>query len=47
MVVTQTLNVDLGNYSPALGTAQRLGNGNFNFDSGDQNALSAPFWASL
>jgi hypothetical protein len=36
MVATQTLNVDMGNYSPALGTAQRLNNGNFNFDSGDQ-----------
>ncbi len=38
MVVTQTLNIDLGNYSPALGTAQRLDNGNFNFDSGAQGS---------
>ena len=28
------LNADLGQYSPALGAAQRLGNGNYHFDVG-------------
>jgi hypothetical protein len=34
------LNADLGVYSPALGSAQRLGNGNYHFLSG--NLLSGP-----
>lgn len=42
-VVTQTLNVDLGNYSFALGVAQRLSNGNYSFTSGFQTASGPPF----
>ena len=34
MVATQKLNVDLGNFSGALGSAERLPNGNFVFTSG-------------
>jgi hypothetical protein len=34
MTATQKLNVDLGNYSSALGSAERLPNGNFVFTSG-------------
>src|SRR5262249_9734425 len=36
MTATPVLNADLGNYSPALGAAQRLSNGNFSFTSGIQ-----------
>src|SRR5262249_4928927 len=36
MTATLLLNADLGNYSPALGAAQRLSNGNFSFTSGFQ-----------
>ena len=32
--VALTLNYDLGTYSPAIGSAQRLANGNYSFDSG-------------
>lgn len=46
-VVTQTLNVDLGNYSQAVGSAQRLANGNFNFDSGDQGAPPTIFGQAI
>jgi hypothetical protein len=46
-VVKQTLNVDLGNYSPALGTAQRLDNGNFNFDSGHQTSSLGTFGQAI
>lgn len=34
MVATQTINVDLGAYSNAVGTAQQLPNGNYNFTLG-------------
>src|SRR5262245_4487775 len=34
MTATPVLNADLGNYSAALGAAQRLSNGNFSFTSG-------------
>jgi arylsulfate sulfotransferase len=34
MTVNLTLNVDLGNFSVALGSAQRLSNNNFHFDIG-------------
>lgn len=34
LTVDQVLNVDLGTYSSALGSAQLLSNGNFNFTSG-------------
>jgi len=33
---TLVLNVDLGNYSAELGTAERMPNGNYSFDSGSQ-----------
>jgi hypothetical protein len=36
MTATLVLNIDLGNYSDALGAAQRLPNGNFFFTSGRQ-----------
>jgi hypothetical protein len=36
MTATLVLNADLGNYSSAVGSAQRLSNGNFSFDSGWQ-----------
>ena len=34
-IATLELNADLGGFSPALGSAQRLGNGNYQFLSGD------------
>jgi hypothetical protein len=36
MTVTLVFNADLGNYSDALGSAQRLSNGDYSFDSGRQ-----------
>ena len=36
MTATLVFNVDLGNYSSAVGEAQRLSNGNYSFDSGYQ-----------
>jgi hypothetical protein len=36
MTATLVFNADLGNYSDALGSAQRLSNGNYSFDSGRQ-----------
>jgi hypothetical protein len=36
MTATLLVNIDLGNYSSALGAAQRLSNGNFSFTSGFQ-----------
>ena len=33
-VATLVLNADLGTYSPAVGSAQQLRNGNYHFDSG-------------
>jgi hypothetical protein len=36
MTATLAFNGDLGNYSDALGAAQRLSNGNYSFDSGRQ-----------
>jgi hypothetical protein len=36
MTATLVFNVDLGNYSDALGAAQRLSNGNYSFTSGRQ-----------
>lgn len=38
MTATLVVNIDLGNYSGALGSAQRLSNGNYSFDSGFQGA---------
>ena len=37
------LNADLGIFSLALGSAQRLGNGNYHFDAGFEAAPGAPF----
>ena len=39
--VNFVLNADLGNYSPALGSAQLLSNGNYEFGSGVVNSLAA------
>jgi hypothetical protein len=36
MTATLVFNADLGNYSPAVGEAQTLSNGNYSFDSGYQ-----------
>ena len=36
MTATLVFNVDLGNYSPELGAAERMPNGNYVFDSGSQ-----------
>jgi len=36
MTATLVVNLDVGNYSPELGTAERLPNGNYVFDSGSQ-----------
>ena len=36
MTATLVFNADLGNYSDALGSAQRLANGDYSFDSGRQ-----------
>jgi hypothetical protein len=38
MTATLEVSVDLGNYSSALGSAQRLSNGDYSFDSGFQGA---------
>jgi hypothetical protein len=38
MTATLVVNVDLGNYSGAQGSAQRLSNGDYSFDSGFQGA---------
>jgi len=42
-VVTQTVNLDLGNYSGVFGSAQRLANGNYSFSSGNQSVPPPPF----
>ena len=39
-LVTLSLNADLENYSPALGSAQLLSNGNYEFGSGIVNSLA-------
>ncbi len=44
MSATLTLNVDLGGFSSAVGSAQRLANGNFYFDSGRQMTLSGQIY---
>jgi hypothetical protein len=46
MTATLVFNVDLGNYSPALGAAQLLSNGNYDFTSGRQ-APSETFGQSI
>ena len=47
MIATQKLNVDLGNYSGALGSAERLPNGNFVFNSGARGTNNSPFGLSM
>jgi hypothetical protein len=47
MTATLVLNVDLGNYSSALGAAQRLSNGNFSFTSGLQGQAPNVFAQSI
>jgi arylsulfate sulfotransferase len=41
MTATQKLNVDLGNFSSALGSAEKLPNGNFVFTSGNLGTISS------
>jgi hypothetical protein len=47
MTATAVLNADLGNYSGALGGAQRLSNGNYSFTSGFQGAPPNQFGQSI
>ena len=47
MTATQKLNVDLGNFSGALGSAERLPNGNFVFTSGFRGTGNSPFGLSM
>jgi hypothetical protein len=47
MTATQKLNVDLGNFSGALGSAERLPNGNFVFNSGARGTNNSPFGLSM
>ncbi len=47
MTATLVFNVELGNYSPELGAAQRIPNGNYVFDSGAQVAPSGIFGQSI
>ena len=47
MMATLKLNVDLGNYSGALGSAERLPNGNFVFTSGFLGTPNSPFGLSM
>jgi pimeloyl-ACP methyl ester carboxylesterase len=47
MTATLVFNADLGNYSDALGAAQRLSNGNFSFTSGRQGQAPNFFGQSV
>jgi arylsulfate sulfotransferase len=47
MTATLLFNVDLGNYSDSLGTAERLPNGNFVFGSGSQGEPPSQFGQSI
>lgn len=42
-VVTETMSLDLGAFAPSWGVAQRLSNGNFNFDLGGLGSLGHRF----
>lgn len=42
MTASPAVNIDLGNYSFRLGSAQRLSNGNYSFMSGSQGAAPPP-----
>ncbi len=41
MTATLDFNVDLGNYSPSVGAAERLSNGNYSFNSGNIALIGA------
>ena len=47
LTATLVLNVDVGNYSDSLGTAERMPNGNFVFDSGSQGPLGSQIGQSI
>jgi hypothetical protein len=47
MTATLVFNVDLGNYSSALGSAQRLSNGDYSFDSGFQGTAPNQFGQTI
>jgi len=47
MTATLVLNADLGNFSDALGSAERLPNGNFVFTSGSQGQPPTQFGQSI
>jgi hypothetical protein len=47
MQATLLENIDLGNYSLALGSAQKLPNGNYVFTSGFQEGFVSPFGQSI
>jgi len=47
MTATLVVNADLGNYSNALGSAQRLSNGDYSFDSGKQGQAPNFFAQSI
>jgi hypothetical protein len=47
MIATLEFNVDLGNYSPELGVAERMPNGNYVFDSGSQGPPPNQFGQSI
>ncbi len=47
MTATLEFNVDLGNYSPELGAAQRMPNGDYVFDSGSQGPNPNQFAQSI
>ncbi len=47
MIATPVLNVDVGNYSDSLGTADRRADGHLVFDSGSQGAPPAQFGQSI
>ncbi len=47
MTATLEFNVDLGNYSPELGAAQQMPNGNYVFDSGSQGPNPNQFGQSI
>jgi hypothetical protein len=47
MTATPILCIDLGNFSDALGSGEKLPNGNFVFTSGNQRKPFAPFGQSI
>ena len=47
MTATLVVNADLGDYSPALGSAQMLPNGNLVFNPGDQDSTTNPFGQTI